>query len=224
MPPSRGMPDAGDGLPGGAPAALVQVQAAGLDVPVPGGDEPARGQPGPGGADLPAQRGAGVLHLQGRGAAQERDRHRLRRRPTAAAASLMGVLLCWRCHWSTSMITSACRASINCARFPVAMRILNRTLSPPGRSPSAHIIADHAPIRRYSRQITITIFPALPRLFSCHLPLSSRPLCICISGAWVSRARPRRSTGGPSRHRRPPAGVHAARRRSRWSPPPEERP
>ena len=53
----------------------------------------------------------------------------------AEATSLRG-LLCWRCHWSTSMITAACRASITCARFPVAMRILNRTLIPPGLSPS----------------------------------------------------------------------------------------
>ena len=58
------------------------------------------------------------------------------RAPAAEATSLRGACLCWRCHWSTSMITAACRASINCARFPVAMRILNRTLIPPGRSPS----------------------------------------------------------------------------------------
>ena len=36
------------------------------------------------------------------------------------------------------MITAACRASINCARFPVAMRILNRTLIPPGLPPQVH--------------------------------------------------------------------------------------
>ena len=137
------------------PDSMSQYQAA---MNQPGGSQ-ARAD-----ADLPAQRGAGVLHLQGRGAAQERDRDRLGRGP-AAAASVMMVLLCWRCHWSTSMITSACRASISCARFPVAMRILNRTLIPPGLSPSAHIIADHAPIRRYSRRITMMIFPAFPRLF-----------------------------------------------------------
>ncbi len=34
------------------------------------------------------------------------------------------------------MITFACRASISAARFPVAMRTLNRTLIPPGRSPA----------------------------------------------------------------------------------------
>ncbi len=34
------------------------------------------------------------------------------------------------------MIAFAWRASISFARFPVAMRILNRTLIPPGLSPS----------------------------------------------------------------------------------------
>ena len=52
-----GDPGAGEGPPGLALAAGFQVQAAGFDVPVVGGDEPAWGQPGAGGADLPAQRG-----------------------------------------------------------------------------------------------------------------------------------------------------------------------
>ena len=50
-----------NGLVGGAVAALLQVQAAGLDVPEPGGDEPAGRQLGLDFAGLPAQRGGRVL-------------------------------------------------------------------------------------------------------------------------------------------------------------------
>ena len=50
-------------------AAGFQVDAAGLDIPVDGGDEPAWRQPFLRGAELPAQRRAGVLQGQGRGPA-----------------------------------------------------------------------------------------------------------------------------------------------------------
>jgi hypothetical protein len=53
----------GEGPPHLAAATGFEVQVAGLDVPVPGGDEPAGRQPGPGRADLPVQRGPRVLHL-----------------------------------------------------------------------------------------------------------------------------------------------------------------
>ena len=69
----------GEGPPAVALAAGFQVDAAGLDVPVDGGDEPAGRQPGPGGAELPVQRRAGVLQGQGGGPADERDRDRLSR-------------------------------------------------------------------------------------------------------------------------------------------------
>ena len=95
-----GDPGVGEGPVGLALGAGLQVQAAGLDVPVDGGDEPARRQPVLGGAQLPAQRRAGVLHLQGGGPAQERDRDRLGR--GAAAGPGGGGRhdggLCWRCH------------------------------------------------------------------------------------------------------------------------------
>ena len=76
-----GDPRVGELPVGVALGAGLEVQAAGLDVPVDGGDEPAGREPFLGGADLPAQRRAGVLHLQGRGPAQERDRDRLGRGP-----------------------------------------------------------------------------------------------------------------------------------------------
>ena len=61
------------------PAALLEVQAAGFDVPVvPGEVEPVR-EPFPGGGDLPGDRPVGVLEFQGGGAAQHRHRHRLGR-------------------------------------------------------------------------------------------------------------------------------------------------
>jgi hypothetical protein len=40
--------------------------------------------------------------------------------------------------------------------------------------PHWYIIADHTPIRRYSRQITMMNFPAFPRLFLVHFPFSFR--------------------------------------------------
>ena len=62
-----------------ATAALLDVQAAGFDVPViPGQVEPVR-QPFPRGGDLPGDRPVGVLQFQGGGAAQHRHRHRLGR-------------------------------------------------------------------------------------------------------------------------------------------------
>jgi len=63
-------------LAGLALAAGFQVDAAGFDVPVDGGEEPVWWQPFPGGAELAAQGGTGVLEGQGRGPADERDRHR----------------------------------------------------------------------------------------------------------------------------------------------------
>ena len=86
---------------GAALAAVFQVDAAGLDVPVHGGEEPAGRQPVPGGAELAAQRGAGVLEGQGGGPADERDRDRLGRH------SRGGGCLCWNRHFGTSMITRA---------------------------------------------------------------------------------------------------------------------
>ena len=74
-----GQPGVGELLPVPALAAVLQVDAAGFDVPVDGGDEPARGQPVLGGAELATQGGAGVLQCQGGGPADERDRDRLGR-------------------------------------------------------------------------------------------------------------------------------------------------
>ncbi len=77
--PVAGQVRAGEGPPAVALTAGFQVNPAGLDVPVDSGDEPPRGQPGAGGAELPVQRRTGVLQRQGGGPADERDRDRLSR-------------------------------------------------------------------------------------------------------------------------------------------------
>ena len=125
--------EAGELPPGVVVAALFQVQAAGFDVPVPGGDEPAGRQPFLRGADLTAQRRGRVLQDQGGGPAEERDRDRFGwlRRAVRVGQPAYGSGL-QLSHWSTSMIAFACRASISLARFPVAIRTLNRTFIPSG--------------------------------------------------------------------------------------------
>ena len=62
------------------------------------------------------------------------------------------------------------------------------------------------------------IFPAFPRIFLLPFPVLF-PRCLSVQFRVFPRGRPRRMRAGPSRHRRPPAGVRAARRRSRWSTP-----
>ena len=123
---------------GVALAALLQVDAAGFDVPVDGGEEPSWWQPFLGGAELAAQRGAGVLEGQGGGPADERDRDWFGRDLAGRAGPGRGHdgAGCWLSHCSTSMITFACRASSSRPRFPVATLILYRTFIPPGLSPS----------------------------------------------------------------------------------------
>ena len=85
-------------------AAGLQVEAAGLDVPVDGGDEPPGREPGAGGAELPVQGRAGVLQREGGGPADERDRDRLSRH-----GGWRHGCLCWHGHCGTSTITRARR-------------------------------------------------------------------------------------------------------------------
>jgi hypothetical protein len=92
----------GERLVGIALAARFQVEAAGLDVPVHGRDEPSRRKPVPSRAELPAQARAGVLQGQGGGPADERDRDRLGR-----DGGWRRGCVCWRGHCGTSMIIRA---------------------------------------------------------------------------------------------------------------------
>ena len=121
-------------------AAVFQVDAAGFDVPVDGGDEPAWRQPSLRRAELTAQRRARVLQGQGRGPADERDRDRFGGdRPGRAGRQGQGRCGCWLSHCSTSMMTAACRASISLPRFPVATLSLYRTFIPSGLSSSLRL-------------------------------------------------------------------------------------
>ena len=108
-----GQPGVGELLVGLALAALFQVDAAGLDVPVHGGEEPPGREPFPGGAELPVQGRAGVLQREGGGPADERDRDRLGR-----DGSRRHGCLCWRGHYGTSMIT---RERLFWRAFPVGL-------------------------------------------------------------------------------------------------------
>ena len=112
-------------------AAVFEVDAAGLDVPVArrrctsrAGARPWRS--GSGGAGRP-----GVLERRWRSGPGSRPGPA---RPPAGGAAVM--CLCWRAHCSSSFITAACCAFSAAAFLPVSMRILYRTLSPPGLSPS----------------------------------------------------------------------------------------
>ena len=58
--------------------------------------------------------------------------------------------------------------------FPGGDADLEPDLYPARPFPRRYIIADHTPIRCYSRQITMMNFPAFPRLFLVHFPFSSR--------------------------------------------------
>ena len=125
QPAVAGDADVGEQFVGGAVAALLQVQAAGLDVPVPGGDEPPGGQVGLHFAGLPAQRRYRVLHDQGGGPAGERDRDR-------PGAGQVGGSRWWRCaHCRISLIASAWRASTWAASGPSTTRTVHLTFSPP---------------------------------------------------------------------------------------------
>jgi hypothetical protein len=131
----------GELLVGIALAAVLQVDAAGLDIPVHGGDEPAGRQPFPGRSELAAQRRAGVLERERGGPADERDRDRFGGYCPFRAGGHEGHWLsgCWLSHCSTSMMTAACRASISLPRFPVAILSLYRTLIPSGLSSSLRL-------------------------------------------------------------------------------------
>ena len=132
-----GYPGVGELLVGVALAAGLQVQAAGLDIPVHGGDEPAGREPVLGGPELPPQGGAGVLEGGGGGPADERDRDRLGRDRLSGGRLPHVCGGCWReYHCSTSMMTAACLASSSRPRFPVATLSLYRTLIPSGLSSS----------------------------------------------------------------------------------------
>ena len=144
MPPSRGMPAAGEPPVGVALGAVLQVQAAGFDVPVPGGDEPARRQHALAGADLPAQRGDRVLQFQGGGPADARDRDRLgRARPgpvrPAGGAWASGCALLVRLPLQDLHDGAGLPGVDFPGAFPGDDPILNRTLIPSGRSPSGRL-------------------------------------------------------------------------------------
>lgn len=64
-----------------------------FDIPVHGGDEPPWREPVPHGADLAADRGAGVLELQGGGAGQHGDGNSLAG-PVAAELARAGGVIC----------------------------------------------------------------------------------------------------------------------------------
>ena len=97
-----GQPGVGELFVGVALAAVFQVDAAGLDVPVDGGEEPPGREPLAGGAELPVQGRAGVLQREGGGPADERDRDRLGRHGGRCHGCL-----CWHGHCGTSMIIRA---------------------------------------------------------------------------------------------------------------------
>ena len=122
------------------------------------------------------------------------------------------------------MIAFACRASISLRAFPGGDADLEPDLDPARPFPLAHIIADHPPIRQIFQVNYRGDFPGFPRAFPDPFPaLSYSAMHVHFRGVSPGRGRAV-ARAGPSRHRRPPAGVRAARRRSRWSAPPDERP
>jgi hypothetical protein len=114
-------------------AALLEVQAAGFDVPVVGGQVEPVGEPFPGGSDLPGDGPVGVLEFQGGGAAQHRHRHRLGRpyRPGSCFRSYR--------HCRILLTTSAWRASRTWAFRPVSTRHFHRAIIPAGLSSSSRL-------------------------------------------------------------------------------------
>src|SRR5262249_14628229 len=122
-----------------AVAALLQVQAAGFDVPVPGGDERPRRGFLLGGTDLPAHRGHRVLHDRGGRAAQGRQRQR------RVAIYRVSWGKCRCTHISASLIASAWRASTRVASAPVATRIFHRTFIRPRAFLSSRLYAKMVP-------------------------------------------------------------------------------
>ena len=168
----------GHGAPGLAAAAGLQVQAAGLDVPVPGGDEPARAaaRPGRRGSAGSARRGGlaspgwrcgpGTRPGPARPARPPGGWPR-RRRASGAWFVLALPLEYLHDHFRLPRVNQL-RA------FPGGDADLEPDLDPARPFPLRYIIADHTPIRCYSRQITMIIFPAFPSIFFCHFPFSSR--------------------------------------------------
>ena len=151
----------------------------------------------------------GVLHLQGGGAAQERDRDRLawpllpgvrprRRRASGAWFVLALPLEYLHDHFRLPRVNQL-RA------FPGGDADLEPDLDPARPFPLRYIIADHTPIRGYSRQITIIIFPGFPQHFL--LPFTALfPHCLSVQfpGVFPGAAAPHagRSIPSPSATRR----------------------
>ncbi len=146
--------DIGELLVPGAVPACVDVQAAGLDVPIPGGDVPAGRQLGAGLADLPAQRRHRVLHLQGGDPAGERDGHPAGGFPgagdhgkgggaPAVARADSNRRRCRCIHDASSFAAAACRISHCAASGPDTYRISAVMFSLPVSGGSPTIILPH---------------------------------------------------------------------------------